>query len=124
MRLFVEELADDLAALPVNATLRIDPYLLVALQQSMLASLRALDSPDHSGARRELRIRLEQLRQVYRDLADAKPIYEDRPPKALVKWIGEVVERPAGQAGCPLWRLAANLPALALRVRRERAGRG
>lgn len=94
VRLFVEELADDLAALPVNATLRIDPYLLVALQQSMLASLRALDSPDHSGARRELRIRLEQLRQVYRDLADAKPIYEDRPPKALVKWIGEVVNVP------------------------------
>jgi uncharacterized protein (DUF2384 family) len=94
VRLFVEELADDLTMLPTDATLRIDPYLLVALQKSLLASVRALENPDPSTARRELRIRLEQLRQVYRDLADARPIYEDRPAKQLVRWLVEVMDVP------------------------------
>jgi uncharacterized protein (DUF2384 family) len=94
VRYFVEGLADELATLPVGATLRIDPYLLVALQKSLLASLRALESPEPQEARRELRIRLEQLRQVYRDLADARPIYEDRAPKELVRWLVEVLDVP------------------------------
>jgi hypothetical protein len=94
LRFFVEGLADDLATLPVQATLRTDPYLLVALQKSLLASLRALESPDPQQARRELRVRLEQLRQVYRDLADARPVYEGRPAKELVRWLVEVLEVP------------------------------
>jgi hypothetical protein len=94
VRFFVEGLADDLTRLPSDAALRIDPYLLVALQGSLIAALRALEDPDPSAARRELRIRLEQLRQVYRDLADARPIYEDRPAKQLARWLAEVIEVP------------------------------
>ena len=45
-------------------------------------------------ARRELRIRLEQLRQVYRDLADARPIYEDCPAKESVRWLAQVIDAP------------------------------
>jgi len=99
VRLFVEEMADDLANLPVEATLRTDPYLLVALQKSLLAALRALENPEPSVARRDLRVRLEQLRQVYRDLADARPIYEDRPAKDLVLWLADAT-------GVPQVRLA------------------
>jgi len=94
VRFFVEGMADDLASLPIGATLRTDPYLLLALQKALLSSLRALEHPDPVLARRELRLRLEQLRQVYRDLADARPIYEDRPPKQLVRWLGEVLDVP------------------------------
>jgi uncharacterized protein (DUF2384 family) len=94
VRLFVEELADNVAMLPTEATLRIDPYLLVALQKSLLASVRALENPDAHAARRELRVRLEQLRQVYRDLADARPIYEDRPAKELTRWLVETIDVP------------------------------
>lgn len=94
VRFFVEGLADDLTQLPADAALRLDPYLLVALQGSLIAALRALDDPDPSSARRELRIRLEQLRQVYRDLADARPIYEDRPAKQLVRWLAEAIDVP------------------------------
>lgn len=94
VRYFVEGLADDVARLPVDATLRIDPYLLVALQQSLLAGLRALENPDARVARRELRVRLEQLRQVYRDLADMRPIYEDREVKGLVRWLDDVIDVP------------------------------
>jgi uncharacterized protein (DUF2384 family) len=99
VRLFVEDLADDVALLPLDAMLRIDPYLLVALQQSLLASVRALEHPDPVIARRELRIRLEQLRQVYRDLADARPIYEDRAVKQLVRWLVEVMDVPQARLG-------------------------
>lgn len=94
VRLFVEDLADDVAMLPADATLRTDPYLLVALQKSLLAALRALDHADPRAGRRELRVRLEQLRQVYRDLADARPIYEDRPAKELAQWLDEVLDAP------------------------------
>lgn len=94
VRFFVEDLADDLTMLPFDATLRTDPYLLVALQKSLLAAVRALDNSDPEFARRELRVRLEQLRQVYRDLADARPVYEDRPAKELVRWLVEVIDVP------------------------------
>jgi uncharacterized protein (DUF2384 family) len=94
VRFFVEGLADDISLLPLDATLRIDPYLLVALQKSLLAALRALENHDLDAARAELRVRLEQLRQVYRDLADVRPIYEDRPAKELVRWLVEVLDVP------------------------------
>jgi len=94
VRSFVEALADDVSALPADAALRIDPYLLVSLQRALIGALRALDNPDDKIARRDVRIRLEQLRQVYRDLADARPIYEDRPAKALARWLAEALDVP------------------------------
>lgn len=97
VRLFVEELADEISALPAEAALRIDPYLLVSLQRALLAALRTLDNADEVRARRELRIQLEQLRQVYRDLADARPIYEDRPAKDLARWLARAVDVPQGR---------------------------
>jgi len=97
VRLFVEGLADEVSTLPAEAAMRIDPYLLVSLQRALLAALRAVDNPDPALARRELRIRLEQLRQVYRDLADARPIYEDRPAKELARWLANTVAVPQGR---------------------------
>jgi uncharacterized protein (DUF2384 family) len=94
VRYFVDGLADDLVRLPLEATLRVDPYLLVSLQSSLIAALRALENPDPVIARRELRVRLEQLRQVYRDLADARPVYEDQPVKQLVRWLAQVLDVP------------------------------
>lgn len=97
VRWFVEGLADDLTVLPTDATLRTDPYLLVALQRSLLAALRALENPDPPEGRRELRVRLEQLRQVYRDLADARPVNADRSVKELVRWLVDVLDVPQGK---------------------------
>lgn len=94
VRYFIEGLADDVARLPADATLRVDPYLLVAMQSSVIGALRALEKPEPEIVRRELRIRLEQLRQVYRDLADSKPTYEDRPVKQLVRWLTDVLDVP------------------------------
>jgi len=94
LKLLVEELADEVAALPSNASLRVDPYLVLAAQRALIGSLRALDLEDESAARREMRVRLEQMRQVYRDLAEGAPIYEDRPIKDVVRWVDSVVDVP------------------------------
>lgn len=92
VRLLVEELADELAALPDETTLRVDPYLLLAAQRALIGSLRALDSDDPASARREMRTRLEQMRQVYRDLAEGGPLYEDRSAKEIAAWLASVVD--------------------------------
>jgi putative toxin-antitoxin system antitoxin component (TIGR02293 family) len=94
VRLLVEELADELAALPDEATLRVDPYLLLAAQRALIGSLRALDSDDPAWARRQMRVRLEQIRQVYRDLAEGGPLYEDRSAKEIARWLASVVDVP------------------------------
>lgn len=92
VRLLVEELADQVAALPQDATLRVDPYLLLAAQRALIGSLRALDSDDPAEARRQMRVRLEQLRQVYRDLAEGGPLYEDRSAKEIARWLDVVLD--------------------------------
>lgn len=97
VRLLVGELADELAALPDDATLRVDPYLLVAAQRALIGSLRALDVDDPAWARRQMRVRLEQIRQVYRDLAEGGPLYQDRSTKEIARWLVSVVDMPQGR---------------------------
>jgi uncharacterized protein (DUF2384 family) len=92
LRFFVDELADQLIGLPEDAALRVDPYFLVSAQRALLGALRALDSDDTSLARRQLRIRLEQLRQVYRDIAEGEMVYEDRPASQVATWLAEVLD--------------------------------
>lgn len=92
LRFFIDELADQLIDLPETAALRVDPYLLVAAQRALIGSLRALDSDDPAWARQQMRIRLEQMRQVYRDLAEGEAVYEDRPAKQVANWLAEVLD--------------------------------
>jgi hypothetical protein len=92
VRLFVEELADEVAGTTLDAALLTDPYLMVALQRSLIAALRAVEHPDPERARRELRIRLEQLRHVYRDLSDTLPVDETRPINDLARWLASSLD--------------------------------
>lgn len=92
LRFFVDELADQLIGVPDDAALRVDPYFLVSAQRALLGAMRALDSDDRLWARRQLRIRLEQLRQVYRDIAEGEMVYEDRPAKEVAVWLASVLE--------------------------------
>ena len=92
LRFFVDDLADGLADLPQDAALWVDPYLLLAAQRALIGSLRALDSDDTAWARRQLRIRLEQLRQVYRDLAEGEAVYEERSAKEVAQWLADVLD--------------------------------
>lgn len=83
------DLADEISSLPERAILRVDPYLLVALQRSLIGAMRVLDSDDSGEARRHMRIRLEQIRQVFRDMAEGAVVFEDRPSKDLARWLAE-----------------------------------
>ncbi len=94
LQFFVDDLADQLINLPETASLRVDPYLLVAAQRALLGSLRALTIDDASLARDQVRIRLEQLRQVYRDLAEGEAVYEDRTTKQVAAWLSDVLDAP------------------------------
>jgi len=92
--IFVERLADELIDVPAEALIRVDPYFLLAAQRATIGSLRVLDTPDPLAARDLLRIRLEQLRQVYRDLAEGKVVYDARHPKEVAAWLAEVLDVP------------------------------
>ncbi len=92
--LFVDRLADELIDLPDDAPLRVDPYFLLAAQRATIGSLRVLDSDDAAWARDQMRVRLEQLRQVYRDLAEGEAVYESRPAKQLASWLAAVLDVP------------------------------
>jgi uncharacterized protein (DUF2384 family) len=85
--LFVDRLADQLIDLPEDAPLRVDPYFLVSAQRATMAALRVLDSDDSEWARSQMRIRLEQLRQVFRDLYEGEAIYDTRPAKEVAAWL-------------------------------------
>jgi DNA-binding transcriptional regulator YiaG len=85
--LFVDRLADQLIDLPEDAPLRVDPYFLVSAQRATMAALRVLDSDDPDWARTQMRIRLEQLRQVFRDLDEGEAIYDKRPAKEVAAWL-------------------------------------
>jgi uncharacterized protein (DUF2384 family) len=92
LHFFIDDLADQLINLPDTAALRVDPYLLVAAQRALIGSLRALDIEDASVARGQMRIRLEQLRQVYRDLAEGEAVYEDQSAKQVAAWLADVLD--------------------------------
>ncbi len=92
LRFFVDELADELLRAPAGMPLRVDPYFLLSAQRALIGSLRALDADDPSQARRQMRIHLEQLRQVYRDLAEGEVAYDNRPPKEVAQWLVAVLD--------------------------------
>jgi Homeodomain-like domain len=84
---FVDRLADTLIHLDDETPLRLDPYFLLSAQRATMAALRALDEDDPQWVREQLRIRLEQLRQVFRDLEEGQAIYDTRPPKDVAAWL-------------------------------------
>jgi len=99
---WLRDLADEVSALPEQAMFRVDPYLMVALQRSLLGAVRVLDLEDSGEARRQMRIRLEQMRQVFRDIAEGVAVYEERPAKELARWL-------VGALAAPQARIAALL---------------
>lgn len=96
LRLYLEQLADNVAALTGGASTDIDPYLLLAAQAALIRALRLLDSDDPATARREMRTRLEQMRQVFRDIAEGGPLYEDKSAREIAQWLAAVLNAPQG----------------------------
>jgi len=92
LRLYLEQLADDVSAFTSEAPGGVDPYLLLSAQSALIGALRALDSPDAAVGRREIRTRLEQMRHVFRDIAEGGPLYEDRSAREIARWLAAVLD--------------------------------
>ena len=69
-----------------------DPYLLVALQQAAFRAWRATANDDPAAARRDVRIAIEQMRQAFRDIAEARPLDEDVPSKEVAQWLAHALD--------------------------------
>lgn len=80
--------------IPSAEATRIDPYLLVALQQGVISALRALGVAKTADKRRQLRIALERMRQALRDVAEGMPASEDRSAREIVRWLVDVLDVP------------------------------
>lgn len=94
LRLDLEQLADDISAYTSEAPGEVDPYLLLSLQSALIGALRALDSSESAPApaRLEMRNRLEQMRQVFRDIAEGGPLYEERSAREIARWLAAVLD--------------------------------
>ncbi|CAN5749126.1 hypothetical protein BH20ACT23_BH20ACT23_10190 [soil metagenome] len=75
----------------------VDPYLVVAFQRGLIGALRAVDLPDESQRRRQLRVSIERMRQALRDFAEEVPINEARSAKEIARWLVEVLDVPVAR---------------------------
>ncbi|HEY2715410.1 MAG TPA: hypothetical protein VGI73_04240 [Solirubrobacterales bacterium] len=90
---FVHDLAGTVADLDERELGPVDPYLLIALQKAALKAQLALGEADPE-RRRDLRLRIEQMRHVFRDIASEEPVSDERSGKELARWLVESVHVP------------------------------
>ncbi|MFZ5869112.1 MAG: hypothetical protein ACOYXW_01050 [Actinomycetota bacterium] len=84
----VEGLTEDLHARDPHG-LGIDPYLSSAVFAAALLAMKALRHDAAQERRRDVRIALEQLRHVVRDVSESVPVADDRPIKeGLAQLVG------------------------------------
>jgi hypothetical protein len=86
--------ADQMSSLDVGA---VDPYLLLAFQRGLIGSLRALDLPDESRRRRQLRVSIERMRHALRDFVEEVPVGEAESAKEIARWLMEVLDVPVAR---------------------------
>jgi hypothetical protein len=92
VRVEVRELAEQIAMASDGDLPHGDPYLLVSLTQAAFRAFRGAGVEDAATARREVRIAVEQLRQVLRDLSEAAPTNEDVPAKQVAQWLSRSLD--------------------------------
>lgn len=69
----------------------VDPYLGQLLLAATLAGEKGLRHPNVDMQRRRVRLALERLRQILRDIVDEAPVDEDAPSKEVLRWLAEVM---------------------------------
>jgi DNA-binding transcriptional regulator YiaG len=94
VRGLVRDFAEGLADPAEPDWAHVDPYLVLALQQAAMGALLALSCDDPREERRRLRLRLEQMRQVFRDLAAGQPVDERRPADEVARWLVQTLDVP------------------------------
>jgi DNA-binding transcriptional regulator YiaG len=70
----------------------IDPHHAVIVLHSAVSAQRALEDPDSSAARDQLRVALESIRQSLAAIAEREPVSDERTPKQIVQWLAARTE--------------------------------
>jgi DNA-binding transcriptional regulator YiaG len=70
----------------------VDPQHAVIFLRSAVTAQRAVEEPDSSRARDQLRIALESIRQSLAAIAERAPVSDDRSPKQIVQWLAQRTE--------------------------------
>jgi uncharacterized protein (DUF2384 family) len=83
----VRDLTDAVLTIPASDRALLDRDVAELLLEGALGARRALDLPDRREARRELRVRLEQLREVFGELAERLPVRDERPIEDVTRWL-------------------------------------
>jgi DNA-binding transcriptional regulator YiaG len=65
----------------------IDPHHAVIVLHSAVSAQRALEDPDSSAGRDQLRVALEAIRQSLAAIAEREPVSDERTPKQIVQWL-------------------------------------
>jgi hypothetical protein len=90
----VSELGLYLLEIPPAEANRIDPYLIVALQQGVISALTALNVKSEAQKRSQLRVAFERMRQAFRDLTEGAPASEEESTKEVLRWLVDVLDVP------------------------------
>ncbi len=72
----------------------IDPYLTLIVHRAAIKAAESIRSPSDPGARDELRVALESLRQGLSAIAESEPIDDQRSSKEIARWLAETAEVP------------------------------
>ena len=92
----IEGAVRDIAAGLDHTTLQrwemIDPRHAVIVLHSAVSAQRAIEEPESSAARDQLRVALETLRQSLAAIAEREPVSDERSPKQIVQWLASRTE--------------------------------
>ena len=72
----------------------IDPYLTLIIHRAVIQAEDAVRRAGEPGARDDLRVALESLRQGFAAIAESEPIADERSPKEIVRWLADTAEVP------------------------------
>lgn len=92
--LLVKELGDRLHASDPIAGM---PSVAPDVRTELLAAALLCRDAVENGSRRELRLQLEHVRHLVRDVVDEAPANPDRDPREMLRWLVEVVGAPQGE---------------------------
>ncbi len=91
----VHEIARGIATATATARWEtIDPYLTLIIHRAVIQAEDAVRRAGEPGARDELRVALESLRQGFSAIAESEPIADERSPKEVVRWLADTAEVP------------------------------
>jgi hypothetical protein len=90
----VREIAEAVDQTTISRWETIDPRHALIVLHSAISAQRAIDDPDSSEARDQLRLALDSLGQALAAIAEREAVADDRSPKDLLNWLAATTEVP------------------------------